>query len=272
LGSLWGSRNEARLTVLEISPQGPRVNWTTKGCCTFKWDDAHPKLDLPDVFAFRAYGGVRHLAELELCRWRELLDYRAGLLDRQPLPVVLPDTAPKAAQLVGLALGHLMGLRDPDHWPPDEPFVFTFAGWAEKDTGLIGFGAAYASAVTGETVHPDVIYDGLRWLRRKGFVANTGEKAGRAALRQLLPAALGEVGLPADTTSLEAERTDMDGVGGRRGGHFTRGQELVGAGEPAAELLHHTRVADAISARAGQLGTTGSGATVPVGGGGHAVS
>jgi hypothetical protein len=74
-----GSRAVTRLAALGIDPHGAGVEWAPEGRCRVEWH-GHPR-ELPDVRALKAYGMPRQLGKVELCRWRELLDYEAGLVD-----------------------------------------------------------------------------------------------------------------------------------------------------------------------------------------------
>ena len=84
-------------------------------------------LELGEVRALRGYGAPRELSELERIRWRELLDYEAGLSDRGPADIPLPARCSPATRKVGEAWRLLVGLRDPQTWPLGEPFVFARA-------------------------------------------------------------------------------------------------------------------------------------------------
>src|SRR5204863_2110438 len=84
--------------------------------------------------AFRGYGHPGNLSELERTRWRERLDYEAGLLQRGPAQIPLPPRASEATLRVGRGWQLLVGLRDPEIWPADEPFVYArrfVMAWAE---------------------------------------------------------------------------------------------------------------------------------------------
>lgn len=80
--------------------------------------------ELSEVRAYQGYGEPPRISELERIRWRELLDYEAGISDRGPAPIPLPPDCSEPARRVGEAWRLLVGLRDPEVWPIDEPFVF----------------------------------------------------------------------------------------------------------------------------------------------------
>lgn len=84
-------------------------------------------LELGEVRAALGYGDTRQISELERVRWRELLDYEAGILDRGPHPIPLPPDASPSTLRVGEAWRLHVGLRDPEVWPPGEPYVFARA-------------------------------------------------------------------------------------------------------------------------------------------------
>jgi hypothetical protein len=78
---------------------------------------------LGEIRGLLAYGSKRHLSPVEQARWKERLDWEAGLLDREPLDLGAPEDATLAAQKVARGIGLFLGLRD-ERWPVGEPFVF----------------------------------------------------------------------------------------------------------------------------------------------------
>lgn len=77
---------------------------------------------LGEVRALLGHGDLRQVSNTSAARWRERLDYEAGLLVPRPVPIVLPSTASAALTKVARGWGLLVGLRDP-RWK-DDPFTF----------------------------------------------------------------------------------------------------------------------------------------------------
>lgn len=86
--------------------------------------DRRKSLELAQVRAFQGYGEYRKLSIIERVKWRELLDYEAGISSRGPARIPLPPHASRATREVGRAWRLHVGLRDPEVWPEDQPFLF----------------------------------------------------------------------------------------------------------------------------------------------------
>jgi hypothetical protein len=119
-----------------------------------------------EVRAYLAYDGIRRISPVEAVRWRERLDHEAGLLDRDPVGLLVPKDAPSAAKRIASGIGLLVGLRSP-RWPQDEPFPFA------RD-----FARAYCG------VSDDVARRGVRALEALGLIERAG-RSGRAILWRL---------------------------------------------------------------------------------------
>jgi hypothetical protein len=143
-----------------------RVHLSPKGYWQYRCHGATAGYGLAEVRAFLAYGGVRSISQVEAARWRELLDHEAGLLDREPLALLVPGNASRAAKRIASGIGLFLGLRDPC-WPQDEPFLFA---------------REFARAYCG--VSDDVARRGVRELEDRGLIERAG-KCGRAILWRL---------------------------------------------------------------------------------------
>lgn len=135
---------------------------------------------LAETFGLLAYdavglllreGAVRRLTTKECARWRDRLDWVAGLLppERGPRSVKVPDGSPPSAVRVARGIGLLVGLRD-ERWPDDEPFVFA------RD-----FARAYCGLTS------DQARAGIDALRRAGVIEQVGT-SGRAIVWRLADA------------------------------------------------------------------------------------
>jgi hypothetical protein len=121
---------------------------------------------LAEVRAFIAYGEVRSLSPLECARWRERLDFEAGLLMPVPLVVELPEPCPESARIVAGWMRVFVGLRDA-RFAKQEPFVFA---------------REFAPAYCGLSV--DMVRAAMSWLQRAGVIRRAGTH-GRAFLWKL---------------------------------------------------------------------------------------
>jgi len=107
------------------------------------------------------------LGRVVVSRWRERLDYEAGLLVRRPVSHELPDGLSSAGLAVARGVLLLLALRDDERW--DGP-TFTFA-------------RRFAIAWCGVT--ESVARSGLAELREAGFLRNVGQAKDRSSLWQL---------------------------------------------------------------------------------------
>jgi hypothetical protein len=81
-------------------------------------------VDLASIRAYRGYGKrLPGLKGVELARWRERLDYEAGLTRCRLAPIELPEQASAIAHRMADGCRLLVGLRD-DRWNTEE---FTLA-------------------------------------------------------------------------------------------------------------------------------------------------
>jgi len=149
-----------------------RVCPTSGGFWQYNCEGQAVGFGLAELRAFQGYGEVRHISNVEAARWRERLQYEAGLLlDRGPAPIPLPERCSEATRRVGEAWRLLVGLRDP-MWGA-EPFTYARE-----------FVAAYAG-VTEEQARRAVDE-----LEEFGSIIRTGEKNGLALLRRPGPTLL----------------------------------------------------------------------------------
>lgn len=138
----------------------------TAGRWHYYCDGLSKGIGLADVRAFIAYGGERRISNLEAARWRELLDFEAGLRLPVPLKVELPEPCPEPARMVAGAMRLFVGLRDA-RFPLAEPFVF---------------GGDFAPAYCG--LSADQVRSAKDWLDRAGVILRVG-KHGRSILWKL---------------------------------------------------------------------------------------
>jgi hypothetical protein len=100
---------------------------TTAGYWQYQCEAENPSYGLAEVRASLSYGRPVRPSRIECARWRERLDYEAGISDRGPAAIPLPDAFGHAATTrVGEGWRLLVGLRDPDVWG-DQPYVFARA-------------------------------------------------------------------------------------------------------------------------------------------------
>jgi hypothetical protein len=82
-------------------------------------------LGLAELRAAIAYGDVRRLSVAEAHRWRQRLDYEAGLLKAVLVVIPLPDDASPAGRRHGAGIELYLGTRAAGGGKrPDEPFTF----------------------------------------------------------------------------------------------------------------------------------------------------
>jgi hypothetical protein len=135
--SVVGAKDETLARAVELGVKGPlrerfpcvipdhehlaRLSPTTRGYWQYECDGLDHSVGLGEVRAFLAYGVTRRVSDIEAARWRELLDFEAGLLQPRELSA-LPDRLSPTAMRVGEGIRLFLGLRD-DRWAQD-PFVF----------------------------------------------------------------------------------------------------------------------------------------------------
>lgn len=139
---------------------------TAAGFWRYTCDGGGDGYGLAEVRAFLGYGSTRRISGTEAARWRERLDYEAGVLGRGPLRLLVPDCASSAARFVATGIGLLVGLRDP-RWPQTEPFVF-----------------AREFAMAWCCVSSKVARNGIAELEGLGLIERAG-RTGRALLWRL---------------------------------------------------------------------------------------
>jgi hypothetical protein len=143
-----------------------RVYFTTEGFWRYYCDHLARGIGLAEVRAAIAYGRTRELSGVEAARWRERLDFEAGLRIPVVLDVRLPESCPETVRVVAGAMRLFVGLRG-GPFPLSEPFVFASE-----------FAQAYCN-LSAERVRP-----AKDWLERAGVIYRTG-KHGRAILWKL---------------------------------------------------------------------------------------
>jgi hypothetical protein len=112
---------------------------------------------LGEIRAFVAYRAVRAVSRLEAARWRERLDFEAGL--RWPVSIEsgLPERCPEAARIVADRMALFVGLRS-ERFPLTEAFPFAKP-----------FGAAYCG------LSEDQVRSAIGWLERAGVIYRVGK-------------------------------------------------------------------------------------------------
>jgi hypothetical protein len=110
--------------VLPGHDHDARLHPGAEGFWKYSCHGATDSFELSQVRAFQAYGEERKLSTVERVCWRELLDYQAGFSTRGPARIPLPPRCSPATREVGKAWRLHVGLRNPDVWPVNEPFIF----------------------------------------------------------------------------------------------------------------------------------------------------
>jgi len=126
LGIDWRLRQRFPCTLPGHRGHEAKLHPTAAGHWRFECFELEERWGLAEVRAFAAYGRVRHgLSPVQIARWRERLDYEAGLLVPRPVSALelLPPDAPDALRRVAAGWALLVGLRDMGRWG-DEPFTF----------------------------------------------------------------------------------------------------------------------------------------------------
>jgi hypothetical protein len=159
---LPGHDHKARATFTRFNGGGSSV-----GRWQYYCDGLTRGVGLAEVRAFLAYGDERRTSNLEAARWRELLDFEAGLRWPIPLDVQLPECCPETARVLAGAMRVFVGLRDA-RFPLAEPFVF---------------GGDFAPAYCG--LSHDQVRAAKDWLERIGVIYRAG-KHGLAILWKLV--------------------------------------------------------------------------------------
>jgi hypothetical protein len=139
---------------------------TERGHWIYRSDSG--EFGLGELRGLLAYGAPRRISDLEQARWMERLDWRAGVIDRSPLVLPVPDGTSSEGRRLAIGISLLLGLRDPGRWPLDEPFTY-----ARR------FRMAYCGVSNG------VSRRGMEDLERGGVVVLAG-RAGRGALAPMI--------------------------------------------------------------------------------------
>ncbi len=129
----------------------------------YRCEELPKAIGLADLRA-RIAGRGERLSAIERVRWRERLDYDAGLLEPIPLDVRLPEPCTSAAGLiVAKYMALFVGLRQGrgEDFLPDQPFTFAKP-----------FGVAYCDELTAEHVR-----EGKDYLERNGVINRVDEEA-----------------------------------------------------------------------------------------------
>lgn len=153
--------------VFDWHDHDARVYSTTSGFWHYSCDGLPHGIGLGEVRAMLAYGSERRISNLEAARWRERLDFEAGLRFPGPLAVELPEPHPAAAGKAAGGMSLFVGLRDPRFFPLGEPFVFAY-DFAQAYCGLTG----------------DQVRSAKEWLERHEVIYRVA-KHGRAILWKL---------------------------------------------------------------------------------------
>lgn len=168
--------------VLAGHDHDARVHPTAAGWWGYTCSTGEGPYGLAEVYAFQRYGDIRPVSATEALRWLERLDYDAGLLDREPVHLLVPRDAPRAARRVADGIGLLIGLRAPLRTTPDGQ-----EGWAQADPFPLA--RAFAAAWCG--VSEKVARTGIAQLEALGLIERVGlvERAapGRRAILWRLP-------------------------------------------------------------------------------------
>jgi hypothetical protein len=154
------ARPEPFSCVLPGHDDAARVHSTSRAFWHYECGDV--SLGLAEVRACVAYGAVKRVSRVEAARWRERLDYDAGLLAARDVGLPLPDVAADSTLKVGERLRLFLGLRD-ERWA-GQPFT-----WARN------FVMAYCDVTDSQA------REAVWQLRQAGALTQAG-KSGRAIL------------------------------------------------------------------------------------------
>ena len=128
-------------------------------------------LDLAEVRAAQAMGGVLPMKGALPARWRERLEYDAELREPRAVEVPMLDRPPQNARRLAEGMALFVGLREAREDPDDEtrfldaPFVFA-----------LRFAMAYCG------MSRDAVLAGRLWLEQNGVIERAGTTKGRAIL------------------------------------------------------------------------------------------
>jgi hypothetical protein len=153
--------------VLHGHDHRARIHPTKAGHWHYECEGLSHGAGLAEVRAYVAYRAERDLTSLEAARWRERLDFEAGLRCPVPVDVSLPEPCPQAARRVAGGLRLFVGLRD-TRFPFGEPVVFAH-----------DFAQAYCD-LSGDKVRA-----GKDWLERARVIYRVGT-SGRSILWKLV--------------------------------------------------------------------------------------
>ncbi len=140
-----------------------RLRWSNTGRFWQYVCPAGVQHGLAEIRAFVSYGEVRQLKKVEIVRWRERLDYEAGLRMPRLVDVDLPDhcsdTTRKVAEGIRLLLALRSDTRPGESWD-GKPFVFARE-----------FAMAWCSLTS------DQAREGVRALKRAGVIELVSEQS-----------------------------------------------------------------------------------------------
>jgi hypothetical protein len=143
-----------------------RVRGSEDGSWRYYCPELHEGVGLGELRGLLAYGASRPISRLECARWRERLDFEAGLRQPIAIEIQLPADCLENDRILASSMRIFLGLRS-ERFPRTEPFVFA------RD---------FAAAYSGLTV--DEARLAKDRLSRAGVIRQVG-KHGRSALWML---------------------------------------------------------------------------------------
>jgi hypothetical protein len=135
-----------------------KLHPTRPGYWQYRCEGYPRSFGLAEVRAFLAYGDVRTISDTAAARWRDRLEYDAGLRGPLGVNVVLPPDSSDSLEKVAMGLRRLVGLRDPEIWS-GKPFLYTRS-----------FVVAWAG------VSSDQARRGVRQLEQLGVIKRVGRR------------------------------------------------------------------------------------------------
>lgn len=110
--------------VLPGHDHDARLHPGAKGFWLYTCHRGTESFELAEIRAFQAYGESRTMSVAERVCWRELMDFEAGFSPRRPARIPLPPRCSPSTREVGKAWRLHVGLRNPEVFPADVPFIF----------------------------------------------------------------------------------------------------------------------------------------------------
>ena len=148
--------NQPQPCVLPGHDHSARVHPGKRRHWLYSCEQLDRSLEVAGVRAAIAYGDCNRRSKVALCRWAELLDCEAGLLQPTLLDLHLPDGCPQCPRKLAQHMRLFVGLRD-RRFPLAAPFVFTDS-----------FAVAYTDLTK------DQAREGREWLERQGVIRREG--------------------------------------------------------------------------------------------------